>query len=425
MQTYAQVLTFAIPFFLVLILIEYAFALRMGRVVIRSFDTVSSLSSGLTNSIKEVLGLAVVIVSYGWLESHLGIYEIKNSVLLYVLTFVGLDFAGYWAHRFEHQINVLWNRHVIHHSSEEFNLACALRQNISAIVGVFFFLLVPLALIGVPGEIIAVIAPLHLFAQFWYHTRLIDKMGWLEYIIVTPSHHRVHHAINDAYMDRNFSQVFIIWDRIFGTFQEELEAVPAVYGVRRQANTWNPFVINFQHIGLLISDAWHTSDWLDKFRVFYKPTGWRPDDVLASRPVPYTEDETSQVKYSTTGSKGLHIWIWLQMLIIISLMLHWFTQLGSLSVTNTLLYAGILSAGIFSYCALMDGKSVQLYGGEALKFILIVISLYAAPGWFGLDEMHLSLEILAVGVLLFTMLVNFYFIKTEGKTIPINNLNLT
>lgn len=425
MQTYAQVLTFAIPFFLVLIVIEYVFAVRLGRVVIRSFDTVSSLSSGLTNSIKEVLGLAVVIVSYDWLESHLGIYEIKNSVLLYILTFVGLDFAGYWAHRFEHQINVLWNRHVIHHSSEEFNLACALRQNISAIFGVFFFLLVPLAIVGVPGEVIAVVAPLHLFAQFWYHTRMIDKMGWLEHIIVTPSHHRVHHAINDMYMDRNFSQVFIIWDRIFGTFQEELDAVPAVYGVRRQANTWNPFVINFQHIGLLLSDAWHTSNWIDKLRVFYKPTGWRPDDMLSSRPVAYTEDENAQVKYSTTGSKALHLWIWLQMLIVISLMLHWFTQLGDLSVAATLLYAGILSVSIFSYCALMDGQRVPLYCGEALKFILIAISLYETSGWVGLDEVHLFLAILAVGALLFTILVNLYFIKTEGKTIPINNLNLT
>ena len=215
MQTYAEVLTIAIPFFIVLLAIEYGVSKWKNVEVIRSFDTISSLSSGLTNTIKDVLGLAIVIISYSWMVEHMAIIEVKSSFALYFLTFVGLDFAGYWSHRFEHEINVFWNRHIIHHSSEEFNLACALRQNVSAIVSVFFFLLIPLAIIGIPAEVIAVVAPIHLFAQFWYHTRLINKMGFLEYIIVTPSHHRVHHAINDIYLDKNFGQIFIFWDKMF------------------------------------------------------------------------------------------------------------------------------------------------------------------------------------------------------------------
>src|SRR5690606_33490528 len=193
---------------------------------------------------------------------------IPGSPWLYVIAFIGIDFAGYWTHRFSHEINLFWNRHIIHHSSEEFNLSCALRQSVSEIFALFTILYLPLALLGVPKEIIGVVAPLHLFAQFWYHTRLIGKMGWLENIIVTPSHHRVHHAMNAEYLDKNYGQIFIFWDKLFGTFQPELENVQPVYGVKRPVKTWNPILINFQHLWLLIKDAWRAQNWADKFKIW-------------------------------------------------------------------------------------------------------------------------------------------------------------
>ena len=123
-----------------------------------------------------------------------------------------------------------WNRHIIHHSSEEFNLSCALRQSISTIFRFSAILMIPAALLGIPAYIFAILAPIHLFMQFWYHTRVVNKMGILEYILVTPSHHRVHHAINPEYLDKNYSQIFIIWDKMFNTFQPELDDVKPVYG---------------------------------------------------------------------------------------------------------------------------------------------------------------------------------------------------
>ena len=140
-------------------------------------------------------------------------------------------------------------------------------------------------------------APLHLFAQFWYHTKHIGKLGVLEYIIVTPSQHRVHHAINTIYLDKNLAAIFCVWDRLFGTFQEELDEVPPVYGVLKPANTWNPILINFQHIWSLIKDAWRTNNWLDKFRIWFMPTGWRPKDVAEKFPITIIEDPYSQTKY--------------------------------------------------------------------------------------------------------------------------------
>ncbi len=386
MQTYAEVLTYAIPFFILLLLIEYGVSRWKKVDVIRSFDAVSSISSGLTNTIKDVLGLAVVIISYSWMVEHLAILEMKSSFALYFLTFIGLDFAGYWSHRFEHEINILWNRHIIHHSSEEFNLACALRQNVSAIVGIFFFLLIPLAVLGISAEVIAVVAPIHLFAQFWYHTRLIDKMGFLEYIIVTPSHHRVHHAINDIYLDKNFGQILIFWDKMFGTFQVELEEEVPVYGVKKQVNTWNPILINFQHLWMILKDAWHTKSFKDKFRVFYMPTGWRPADREIEAPIEFTRNPKDQVKYNTEGSRPMHFWMWFQLTFHIVLMLYMFNVIGDFSFEIILLYGVFLFLSIFAYTSLMDYSFLAL-PFELAKLGLGVALIYFLGGWYGIDDL--------------------------------------
>ena len=172
--------------------------------------------------------------------------------------------------------------------------------------------MIPAALLGIPVSIFAIIGPIHLFMQFWYHTRLIDKMGWLEQVIVTPSHHRVHHAINPEYLDRNYSQIFIIWDKMFGTFQPEMKEVEPVYGIIRPAGTWNPVIINFKHIWQLIKDAWHTEQLIDKMRIWFMPTGWRPKDVAENYPIIAIEDPAKQVKYETENSKWLVGWSWLE-----------------------------------------------------------------------------------------------------------------
>lgn len=241
MTTYATVVLYAVPFFLGLIALEWIAARRRGMSVMRSGDTLSSLSSGTTNTLKTVLGLSVAIVSYDWMVEHLAVWEVKSTVAAAIIVFVVKDFAGYWNHRLNHEVNVFWNRHVIHHSSEEFNLACALRQSISEVWVFFALFMLPAALVGVPTAVVAVVAPLHLFAQFWYHTRVIYRLpAWVEYVLVTPSHHRVHHAINDEYIDRNYSEVFIVWDRLFGTFQPERADLPPVYGVKKAVETYNP-----------------------------------------------------------------------------------------------------------------------------------------------------------------------------------------
>ncbi len=415
METYALVLSYAIPGFVLLIIIESFVAKWRGMRINRPLDTISSLSSGMTNTLKALLGLSVVIISYGWMVKHLAIFEIKSTVWLYILAFIGLDFAGYWSHRWNHHINLFWNRHIVHHSSEEFNLSCALRQTISTFVGIYFFLYIPMAIIGIPAKVVAVVAPLHLFAQFWYHTRLINKMGWLEYIIVTPSHHRVHHAINDEYLDRNFSEIFIVWDKLFGTFQEELPEVPPIYGTKRPAKTWNPFLINFMHLWTLIQDAWRAKNWWDKARIWFMPTGWRPEDVAEKHPISYYKKASEQIKYDSQPSRLLTNWSWLQLVVANLLMYHLLVSMPDLTVQEVILYVSFLSLCIFAYTTLMDKHRLAV-PASLLTMLFGGGLLYVSGGWFGLEEAIYGANAILLAFLILTFGVAVFVIFSErGK----------
>ncbi len=171
MESYGKILLIAMPAFLLLVLIEKWYGILKGKETVRTFDMISSLSSGVTNVTKDVLGLSIAVISYGWMVQHLALTKVPDGPLTYIIAFLALDFAGYWIHRIAHEYNVFWNNHIVHHSSEEYNLACALRQSISSIVKIFVIFLLPAALLGVPATVIGIVAPLHLFAQFWYHTQ--------------------------------------------------------------------------------------------------------------------------------------------------------------------------------------------------------------------------------------------------------------
>lgn len=412
MQAYAQVLLIAIPVFVLLILIEHIASLMKGVKINRLFDVISSLSSGITNIVKDVLGLSIVIISYGYMVDHWAILTIPNSFWLYIIAFIGIDFAGYWTHRFSHEINLFWNRHIIHHSSEEFNLSCALRQSVSEIFAIFTILYLPMALSGVPKEVIGVIAPLHLFAQFWYHTRLINRMGWLEKIIVTPSHHRVHHAINPEYMDKNYGQIFIFWDKWFGTFKEEDASIPPVYGVTRAVKTWNPWIINFKHLGLLITDFFRTHSLKDKFRIWFMPTGWRPDDVKEKYPVDYTKDIYQREKYDTSSSNVFKVWSTIQLIITLLFTIHFFLSFGDLSSRDILGYGFFIFIQIFAYTSLMDGSILGIIG-ECVKVAGVIWVFIQSGSWFGWK----AGDVIENRVLLFyfatSLVMSFYFYYAE------------
>lgn len=384
MEAYAGILLYAIPGFLIIIVFEAMYSYFKGKLSFNLMDTISSLSSGGTNILKSVLGLSVIIISYDWVYHRIAILNIETNWLVYLVAFICIDFAGYWSHRLAHSVNLFWNGHVIHHSGEEFNTATALRQEISGLVSLAFIFLFPAALLGVPPKVIGTIAPLHLFMQFWYHTEHIGKLGFLEYIIVTPSQHRVHHAINSIYLDKNLSPIFCIWDRLFGTFQEELEEEPCVYGVTRQVNTWNPIKINFQHLWLLIQDAWRTNSIWDKFRIWFMPTGWRPEDVKAKYPI-QTADQNNFIKYDSNPSAMIRIWVVVQFLLMLFLLLHLLSNVGDLSPLYLFTYGAYLFIHVYSYTSLMD-KDSNVIWLETIKSIIGLSLVWIIGDWFQIDE---------------------------------------
>jgi alkylglycerol monooxygenase len=387
MEQYGQILNIAMPVFLVLVLLEKAYGWYKFKHSFNTMDTLASMSSGYSNVLKDVLGLSVSILTYGWLVKHVAFFEIKSTVWTYVIAFIALDFSSYWIHRISHKINFFWNKHAVHHSSEEFNLACALRQSISSFVSLFTFFLIPAALLGVPASVIGITAPIHLFAQFWYHTVYIKNMGFLEKILVTPAHHRVHHAINPEYLDKNLAAIFIIWDKLFGTFQEELPNVPAVYGITRPASTWNPIKINFQHLWLLIQDAWRTESIKDKLTIWFQPTGWRPADVEAKYPVKKIEDIYNFEKYAPATSPKLEAWTWVQFLFTFSLIVFLFSNIVAIGSPNIFVYGTFVFVSIYAYSELMDGNPDALYYEIAKSaFGLGLITHFG--NWFGAGLGH-------------------------------------
>ncbi len=382
MEQYGRILLIAMPAFLLLVLLEKFYGWRKGNDTVRNMDMISSLASGVTNVTKDVLGLSIALVSYEWLLNKLAITQIESTWLIYVIAFVVLDFAGYVVHLIDHKINFFWNSHIIHHSSEEFNLACALRQSVSVFVRLFIILLFPAAILGVPAVVIATVAPLHLFAQFWYHTRHIGKMGIFEKIIVTPSHHRVHHAINKEYMDKNLGQIFIVWDKLFGTFQPELANVPPVYGITRPAKTWNPIKINFQHLWLLIKDAWHAKSFIDKLRIWFMPTGWRPADVAVKYPVEKIENVYHFKKYSTPETKPILIWCWVQLIILLIFVSYLFGNIAYIGNPLIFLYGVFVFLFVYAFTELMDGSRYTMFW-EILKNGTGVLIIFLFDDWFG------------------------------------------
>ena len=357
MEVYANVLLWVVPIFILLILIEVIYGQIKKKQTHSFMDTLSSLSSGMTNILKDTLGLVVVIISYPYLLGKLSIFNIENTFIVYIAAFICVDFSGYWSHRLNHKINLFWNQHIIHHSSEEFNLACALRQSFSDLLGYTALFLIPAAVLGVPTDVITLLAPLHLFGQFWYHTQHIGKLGILEYFLVTPSQHRVHHAINPIYIDKNLAPIFCVWDRCFGTFQEELEDEPPVYGVLKPVRTWNPLLINFQHLWGLIFDAWHTRSIREKLTLWWQPTGYRPEDVKKRFPRNIITSINEVEKYNPESGNSIKGWVMFQWLGTTFMLLLFLANYPSFGNLQALLFGGVIILSIFGYTSVMDQQT--------------------------------------------------------------------
>jgi len=285
-MTGAQIIVLATPVFLLLIALEFVVGRARGRNTYRLNDSLNSIGLGVMSQVTGVFGKLLRIGMYTLIFEQVAISRLPADALwVWIFALLFYDFCYYWLHRAGHRVAVLWAAHVVHHQSEDYNLGTALRQTSSGfLLGWLFY--VPMAVAGVPPLVFGTVALIDLLYQYWVHTQQIGKLGWFDRWFCSPSNHRVHHAVNDGYLDKNYGGILIVWDRLFGTFQEEDDARPCVYGTSAPLRSFNPLWANLQVYRDLALDAWRARTWADKLRVWLKPPGWRPADVAARWPKP-------------------------------------------------------------------------------------------------------------------------------------------
>jgi sterol desaturase/sphingolipid hydroxylase (fatty acid hydroxylase superfamily) len=270
------IITFAVPAFVLLILIELIFVRVTKRGRYETMDSAASLSMGLGNRIAGLLFGGFAIASYFWV-SQFRLFDLGWTVPVMVACFFAEDLAYYWFHRIAHERRWFWASHIIHHSSQHYNLTTALRQTWTGVLGLSFIFWLPLVYIGFPPEMVLMFSAISLVYQFWIHTETIGRMGPLEWVLNTPSHHRVHHAINARYLDANYAGVLIIWDRMFGTFVPEADEEKPRYGIVSQLGTFNPFRVAFHEWAGMFRDVAHAKSLRDALGYLFGPPGWSPD----------------------------------------------------------------------------------------------------------------------------------------------------
>ena len=391
-----NVILYAIPFFFLLIAIELIAEKVRGTDFYRVNDSLTSLATGVINQVVNVSKRLIPFTVYVLVEQQFGIFEFGNSWIVWVVAFVAYDFFYYWNHRMGHEMNILWASHVVHHSSEEYNLTTALRQTGTGFFSFIFYL--PLAILGFDPLMILTVGALNLVYQFWVHTRHIGKLGWFEWLFITPSNHRAHHAQNSVYIDKNYGGVFIVWDRLFGTYQEELDNDPVIFGITGAVKSWNPLWVNAQVYASLIHDAWRTESWFDKLTIWFRRTGWRPADVAAKYPIPKV-DLSKFEKYDTPMPTFLKAYAVLQYVQVATISLIYSTQANALTLDHGIAIVVYVIAGLFGIGAVMEGKH---YAGvfEWLRNSLLVVSLlyFPAPIAIGLAMVTVvSLPLLFIG----------------------------
>ncbi|HRJ30150.1 MAG TPA: sterol desaturase family protein [Cyclobacteriaceae bacterium] len=298
----------SIPIFFILIGVELLVERFTHQKLYRLPDAIANLSCGITSQLSGLFLRIFAIGIYQFLFEHFAFFTLDRTWFYWLMLFLLADLAYYWAHRMSHEINLFWGGHVVHHQSEEYNLSVALRQSSLQVVWTFAFSL-PLAFIGFRTLDFALMSAFITLYQFWIHTEAINKMGWFEYVFNTPSHHRVHHGRNPKYIDKNHAGTLIIWDKMFGTFQEEEER--PTYGITKPINSWNAVWANFSHYADMGQDLKRIPAWSDKFKYLFKKPGWLPDYLGGYRAAPEV-DKSTYKKYDTPAPVALNYYVLFQ-----------------------------------------------------------------------------------------------------------------
>jgi hypothetical protein len=345
------------------------------------------------------LGMQSLIFVYISKYLNVGLLSVKNP-LTWVIAFLLYDLSYYWMHRMHHEIKILWATHSVHHHGEDYNLATALRQTSTGWLWKWIFYL-PMIILGIPGEVFITVAGINLVYQFWVHTEHIGHLGFLEKIFITPMNHGIHHAKNKEYIDANYGGVFIIWDRMFGTYTARMPDVEPVYGTVSALQSWNPVWANFQIFTTMVKDTIKTKKYSDKVKVWFSKTYWRPEDCIETK-----DPKEFYVKFNPVITNDIKVFSFLQLLftsIVSGSVLFFFAEYNY----NEIIVFGLAITLLSSMTGLLlEGKrymyfvifNVSIAGVLAIEFLGVLNTNVLSTN---LLTSQLYVNIIAVGLLFF------------------------
>lgn len=386
-----DIITASVPLFFLLIFVEMTVARATRRPYYRLNDSIADLSLGTLSQLSGIFLTLLTYGAFGWISTHLAVQQwlpvpawpygapfervagfpwlAPNwpELASWVTVFLLVDLCYYWLHRLSHEVNILWAGHVVHHSSEEYNLTVALRQ--SSLHGLFSWVFyMPLALLGVPWQMFVASHALNLVYQFWIHTREIHRLGPLEWVMNTPSHHRVHHGVNPKYQDRNYAGVFIIWDRLFGSFTPEEEE--PVYGITKPLASWNPLWANVHVFAEIFRNARRARSWRDRLKVVFGPPSWLPDYLGGAVTIPEVSAETFH-KYDPPIAPPVRRYALAQFVVIVLGAMAVLQYAGALSWFHIGVLVFYLTLSLSNLGSLLEGRR-WVYSMELARLVVLV-----------------------------------------------------
>ena len=368
-------IVYAIPVFLLTVLVEALIVSHKRKEAYDLADALGSLNFGVMS---QLAGAGTKLLSFG---IYLAVYHYarqatwpETSIAAGIAALVFYDFCYYWAHRMGHEVAVLWAAHVVHHSSEYFNLSTALRQtSTGALFGWIFYM--PMAVLGVTPALFLIVGLIDLLYQYWVHTELIDRLGWIDRVLVTPSNHRVHHGQNDYCLDRNYGGILILWDRLFGTFVDERLDEPIVYGVRTPLRAYNPIWGNLHVYTELWRESVRERGVRSKLAVWLGPPG-------GGGKAPARWDQSAFTRFGAKSSKGVRLYVVAQYVIGNLALVAFLIQAGVMSGVEALAWGLLIAVSLLTQGVLMEG-AVWAKPTETARLILVGVAVGVAPRVMG------------------------------------------
>jgi sterol desaturase/sphingolipid hydroxylase (fatty acid hydroxylase superfamily) len=395
-----RIITLATPVFFALIALEIAWGVRRGRNTYRLDDAINSIGLGVLSQVSGVFVRVLRIGLYAGVFDAVAPWRLPaDSAWVWLFALLFYDLCYYWHHRLGHERQILWAAHVVHHQSEDYNLSTALRQTSSgALLGWVFYL--PMAFAGIPPEVFAVVALVDLLYQYWIHTQHIGRLGWFDRVFASPSNHRAHHAVNARYLDRNYGGILIVWDRLFGTFVEEDDADPPVYGTRAPLRSWNPLWANVEVYSSMLHDMVRARRWRDRLRVLVAPTGWRPDDVRDD--APRQSFSLGRPRYAPQATRSARAYALVQFAFVLAAAVYFLQWQERAPLFESLAWFAWIALALTTLGWMLEGRRIGalLEAARCAGTGLALLAVQAWPGFArGMPGSTGSLEVLAAAAL--------------------------